>query len=179
MDIVELWRIYWPDWTPATIIAGFIGITVLMFPMLVRVKNKALSVGRFAAMLILLIWLYWVYASCVFCRSSYADYHYILKPLWSYELILKNHNRFMLHEILLNCIMLIPVGVLFPIAFDCKSLLDTTVFGFLCSFGIEVMQLCFKRGLFEWDDMLHNTIGVLAGFLVLKLVQKAYASLAK
>jgi glycopeptide antibiotics resistance protein len=36
--------------------------------------------------------------------------------------------------------------------------------GFLTSFTIELLQLILKRGLFEFDDMFHNTIGVGIGY---------------
>ncbi|MCR4690992.1 MAG: VanZ family protein [Lachnospiraceae bacterium] len=164
MDIAELWRIYWPTWTKAGTTAGIVLITLLMFPALVGCITKKLEKRRFTAMLFLLIWLYWVFASCVFYRSGYAEYHYILKPFWSYELAFGRGSRIMLQEILLNCCLLLPVGFLFPVAFDLKKPAITILFGFLCSAGIETMQLVMKKGLFEWDDMLHNTLGVVAGY---------------
>ena len=38
--------------------------------------------------------------------------------------------------------------------------------GGLMSASIECMQLVFRRGLFEWDDILHNSIGCMAGCLL-------------
>ena len=35
--------------------------------------------------------------------------------------------------------------------------------GILISAVIEVSQLVFMRGLFEWDDMIHNRIGCMVG----------------
>jgi glycopeptide antibiotics resistance protein len=36
--------------------------------------------------------------------------------------------------------------------------------GFLTSLSIELLQLVLKRGLFEFDDMFHNTFGVILGY---------------
>jgi len=32
------------------------------------------------------------------------------------------------------------------------------------SFGIEVIQLVFKLGLFEFDDVFHNVLGAVIGY---------------
>jgi glycopeptide antibiotics resistance protein len=37
--------------------------------------------------------------------------------------------------------------------------------GFLISLTIEILQLVTKRGLFEFDDIFHNTLGVAIGEL--------------
>lgn len=47
--------------------------------------------------------------------------------------------------------------------------------GLLISVCIEVVQLVFHRGLFEFDDMFHNTLGTLIGigiFLFVSVVGK-------
>ena len=169
MDIVELWRIYWPDWTQQTILAGVVLVSIVCFPQLVRLMQKKIKWISFLSSGMLLTWLYWVYASCVLCRNSYEDYHYNLQLFWSYAFMKQYPHSYMLQEILMNMVMLLPVGVLFPIAFDCHKAWLVTLFGFLCSAGIELLQLVCKKGLFEWDDMIHNTIGVVAGFLLVRL----------
>ena len=37
------------------------------------------------------------------------------------------------------------------------------VIGILVSAIIEFSQLIFMRGLFEWDDMIHNGLGCMVG----------------
>lgn len=37
---------------------------------------------------------------------------------------------------------------------------------------IEVCQLIFMRGLFEWDDILHNGLGCMVGCLVVSIFKK-------
>ena len=39
------------------------------------------------------------------------------------------------------------------------------MFGVLISAVIETSQLIFMRGLFEWDDMIHNGLGCMVGCL--------------
>ena len=38
--------------------------------------------------------------------------------------------------------------------------------GILISAVIEVSQLVFMRGLFEWDDMIHNGVGCMFGGMI-------------
>ena len=44
--------------------------------------------------------------------------------------------------------------------------------GALISAAIEVSQLIFRRGLFEWDDMFHNSFGCLFGCLIANAVME-------
>jgi glycopeptide antibiotics resistance protein len=81
--------------------------------------------------------------------------------------------------------MLLPEGVLLPIALNdykcnCKRQVQpleksknfratgffcqVALLGFLTSLSIELLQLVLKRGLFEFDDMFHNTLGVIIGY---------------
>ena len=47
-----------------------------------------------------------------------------------------------------------------------------TVCGFCLSLFVESMQLIFKVGSFDVDDMLLNTVGAGLGFLVYRTVQR-------
>jgi glycopeptide antibiotics resistance protein len=40
------------------------------------------------------------------------------------------------------------------------------------SFSIEVIQLVFKMGLFEFDDMFHNVLGAVIGYGLWKVRRK-------
>ena len=75
----------------------------------------------------------------------------------------------LLQEILLNCILLMPVGCLLPLIYAYKVRLRTTfAIGFGISAVIEVSQLVFCRGLFEWDDMIHNSLGCMFGCVLME-----------
>ena len=52
------------------------------------------------------------------------------------------------------------MGILLPVVTGHKIRWRTAFFiGILISAVIEVSQFVFMRGLFEWDDMIHNGIG--------------------
>ena len=68
-------------------------------------------------------------------------------------------------------------GLVLPFAFYKRlSWWKGLVIGFLLSAVIETLQFVLCRGLFEFDDMIHNGLGcmlgcVLAGFLFQKLLE--------
>lgn len=70
----------------------------------------------------------------------------------------------MLEEILLNMILLAPAGFLLPSVFHKKIVwYKAFLMGVGFSTLIEVSRLLLCRGLFEWDDILHNALGAMAG----------------
>ncbi|MGF0019751.1 VanZ family protein [Sporofaciens sp. SGI.106] len=89
-----------------------------------------------------------------------------LVPFWSYS-----HPELSI-EILLNYVLFIPLGVLLYLCFGEKLGLRVFIAGFLLSALIELIQLTFKIGVFEFDDMIGNTIGCLIGAVVGKLIRK-------
>ena len=86
-----------------------------------------------------------------------------------------NHSQGLLIENLLNMILLLPVGILLPVILDSR-LRTSMVFliGVVISAVIELSQLIFQRGLFEWDDMLHNGFGYMLGCLVMNAAMKKW-----
>ena len=89
-----------------------------------------------------------------------------LTPLWSYS-----HPELRI-EILLNYVLFIPLGVLLYLCFGEKFGLRVVLAGFLLSASIEIVQLVFRIGVFEFDDMIGNTIGCLVGAVVGKTTKE-------
>ena len=83
-----------------------------------------------------------------------------LVPFWSYS-----HPELRM-EIVLNYMLFIPLGFLLYLCFGEKYGLRVVIAGFLLSALIELIQLTFKIGVFEFDDMIGNTIGCLIGAVV-------------
>ena len=89
-----------------------------------------------------------------------------LVPFWSYS-----HPELRM-EIVLNYILFIPLGCLLHLCFGEKFGLRGVLIGFLLSVSIEIIQLLFNIGLFEFDDMIGNTVGCLIGAVIGKLIRK-------
>lgn len=70
-------------------------------------------------------------------------------------------------EIFQNFIMLIPLGILIPSTFKyLRGPVRTTLAGLVLSVAIELAQIIFKRGYFDVDDIIFNTLGALTGYIL-------------
>ena len=83
-----------------------------------------------------------------------------LVPFWSYS-----HPELRM-EIVLNYLLFMPLGLLLYMCFGEKWGLKVVLIGFLLSATVELIQLTFKIGVFEFDDMIGNTVGCLVGAMV-------------
>ena len=110
-----------------------------------------------------LVFLGIVFGSTVFTRTGSVR-QYELIPFWSWSAILRYHDMELLKENLLNCILLLPAGALLPLIMNHKvKWQHALAFGVVVSAVIESSQLIMMRGLFEWDDMIHNGLGCMVG----------------
>ena len=111
-------------------------------------------------------WLFLTLSSTVLSRFPFVGQHLELHLFWSY----RAHSKELLKENFLNVFLLMPVGVLLPclrVGFG-----RTALFGSLWSLMIETLQLITQRGLFELDDIFHNTVGVVIGYLIYLLLRR-------
>lgn len=148
-------------------------LCVLLYLLRNKIKDITVdrkTVFRSIALGLLAAYLFLVFSTTVFARPTYARPHYNLMPFWSYVSIYHG-SRSLLTEDLSNVVMLMPVGVLMPLIWQTR-LKRTVFYGFLISFTIELLQLVFRKGLWEFDDLFHNTLGVLIGYGISKIFQK-------
>ena len=115
--------------------------------------------------MILLIFLGIVFGSTVFARQPKDYREYKLELFWSWKEVFHGHQE-LLKENLLNILLLSPAGFLLPSLFHKKlPWWFGLLVGLIISAGIEIGQLVLCRGLFEWDDMVHNSLGCMLGLL--------------
>lgn len=71
-------------------------------------------------------------------------------------------------QVLTNTMLYIPMGYLLPYTFERlrRKKRWTVVICFLISFFTENIQLMFKRGFYDLDDMFFNTLGGFIGYLM-------------
>lgn len=111
-----------------------------------------------------------LYASLVLSRPITSEHQLNLKFLWTLKHVLSGEYKYNT-EIILNLLMLAPVGFLLPII-QRISLTRIACIGFLISMSIEVLQCVSRTGLAELDDVFYNTISVLIGFGLYKVFSK-------
>jgi glycopeptide antibiotics resistance protein len=171
--------------------AAFIAIVSTVIAALLRRHGK-LSKTQAVALVLLITYIFLVFSSTVFSRTPMEDYSYELVPFWSYREILRAAGESgvqfwrieLFWEDILNVFMLMLEGVLLPVVLNTEKCNDkrqsqppeksenagptgfckVVLWGFLTSLSIELLQLVLKRGLFEFDDMFHNTFGVIIGY---------------
>lgn len=90
-----------------------------------------------------------------------------LIPFWSYSAIKRGETQ-LIEENLMNVLAFVPVGLLLAIGLKKAKCWQVVSIGGLVSVIVELLQFHFKRGLCEFDDCLHNMIGGLLGYLLIK-----------
>lgn len=141
------------------------GVIVTIITKRFKSKKQSVVIG------LILTYLTLVFSSTILMRTT-TEHYYELVPFWSYIEIC-NGNKAFIYENALNVLMLMPVGVLLAIGFDIRKK-HVIVTGMVISLTIEVIQLVTRRGLFEFDDILHNSLGCLIGYVVFKAVSKSW-----
>ncbi|MCR4766634.1 MAG: VanZ family protein [Saccharofermentans sp.] len=123
------------------------------------------KISKRFALSILLPYLFLVIISTVITRRVNTEQHLILSPFWTIKTILLGGQAkvWLVKEVVLNILMLMPVGVLSPLIFEKRKILCSIFVGTGISLLIEVLQFCFYRGHAEIDDLIFNTFGVLIG----------------
>ena len=172
--IISCFINYLPKWTAAQFV--LFGLVCIAFYVLLIVVSKKKNYNAFKVTLVFLlaVYLILVYSSAVFSRDivNTSSEGRVLLPFWSYKLPMKFYPKQMAKEIIMNVLMLMPIGMVFNIILTKKSFALTVMSGFLCSLSIELLQLLMHRGFFEFDDLMHNTLGTAIGWLLMFSVTK-------
>ena len=124
-----------------------------------KYRKKMEAFGMF----LLLAYVGIAFSWTVFCRTIKPRQYYGLVPFWSYRAIRQGATS-LISENLLNVLLLLPTGFLYPLAMGQASAKKSILFGMSCSLLIELLQLILKSGLPEFDDVFHNTIGAALGY---------------
>lgn len=99
---------------------------------------------------------------------------YPFRTIFTYIIGYNSNNKIpFIINIIGNIVVLMPFGFLLPLAFKKQlnrldKLLFATVTGILV---IEMLQLVFKVGVFDVDDIILNSMGVVIGFVILKVIE--------
>ncbi|MDO4272353.1 MAG: VanZ family protein [Eubacteriales bacterium] len=170
MDVFLIWQTHNRQWSEREILffSGFMLIAAVII--FLCVKEGRLKRSQAAAVIAFLFFLGIVFGSTVFTRLE-TERQYVLIPFWSWYKIIKEHDGVLFQENILNCILLMPVGILLPIIADhAVRLRNAFLMGVSLSSVIEICQLIFKRGLFEWDDIIHNGLGCMLGCMAMNCI---------
>lgn len=111
-------------------------------------------------------------------RKANTEYRMELSFLWEYRLALQGNIGWWI-QIFDNILLFVPMGWLYSAMRESKDGLrkekvwwKVIFFGVCASLAIELCQLVFKLGLFEFDDILNNTIGMMVGYWLHCLLER-------
>lgn len=103
----------------------------------------------------------------IFSREVSEEYKYNYHLFWSYKAD-DPFTHYYFWQNVWNVILFIPIGLLLPLAFKRCRWWTAFLLGFCFSCFIEILQLVSMRGFSELDDVFHNTLGCMIGFLMMK-----------
>ena len=146
---------------PPTMVIGVSLIVCTIVLLLFRVKTNYSIFVRQVSFCLLLGYIFLVLCTTIFYREETFEKRYYLHPLWSYSVL---YNK-LLAQIIMNVILFVPIGFFAGGALKKKHIWHAFGFGFILSLFIEVTQLISTRGVFNVDDIIHNTLGCMMGFL--------------
>ena len=175
---------------------AYIAAGVLLFSALLafagarlRLASRGVSaaVRYLLGLPILAVYAYGVLLQTIIGRTVGSEHKAELELFWSHReslsladgsLVVTNAS--LLEEILLNVLMFVPLGALLPFLLPRRlgegplilSGIGVGIVAGACSLAIELAQWRFNLGLFEFDDILNNTLGALLGFVLYRVVAR-------
>ena len=135
-------------------------ISIYFLEKKIHFKKKVVSYSIFFSYIL------FVFFFTVIGREASSGYQYNLELFWSYKRAFSEGSLVNLFGNSLNILLFIPFGICAFGIMDCS--MEKFVFvgciGMVLSLIIELLQLALKRGLFEFDDIFHNVIGMMLGY---------------
>lgn len=175
MNFKELYEIYWPQWDSNTVMMYVTILLVLTCCTIAIFNSKKFTFVQLICMEILEIYVLLVLFSTVFTRGEGTQFKYELELFWSYRRGIIECGEMIIRDIILNTLMLMPIGIIMPMIYRNmyrKVFLRIILIGFSVSCLIEILQLVLKRGFFEFDDLFHNTLGVIIGYVIYCIISQ-------
>lgn len=137
------------------------------------------TVGKLFFVLYVCFLVYFLLFSDWYGREGTATYTYNLTPFREIRRFLCNMDTIgyvgVFNNLIGNVVIFIPFG--FFVAMSCyrRRLWRSVMFGFLCSFLVELFQLATRVGSFDVDDMILNTFGAVVGYICFILWRFVFA----
>lgn len=137
-----------------------------------KITRKRLSKASLIVFILYIsVLIYFVFFSDRYGRlEGFVEYRYNLRPFMEIRRYLE-YNAYFTWENLVtnlagNILVFSPMGILIPIFMEKKvGLFYIAGASFLLSLFIETVQLVFRIGVFDVDDLIMNTLGGIIGYI--------------
>ncbi len=118
-----------------------------------------------------------LYIIALLCKTVVYRPHTVpnfeVYPFWSYIEGFRG-KTYIIAQNILNIVLFVPIGFLVTGVSRKLRWIIVLLIGGALSSTIEFLQQVFEKGVAEFDDVFHNTIGCLLGFLLLKGIQRFF-----
>ncbi len=140
------------------LISIFVGIIAYICWRKGQIKGNS-----FISLPLLAFYLSFVLTITIISRIPSITVQYNFIPFWSYKAIFSGEVK-LIAQVFWNVVLFIPIGILLMLFLITKHKSVIVLFlSLLLSSSIEVIQLVTHRGLFEFDDIVHNSLGAIIG----------------
>ena len=158
-------------------------LSVFCLGVVLFIAFKGLRTGfRWSSVLLLIEYIFLLFCSTVIFRPTGETRQYDFHPFWSYD------RPELLVENIMNVIVFIPVGMILGSLLRVKgswskygswfkvngSWLIVLLIGCSISITIEALQFCFLKGFSEVDDVMHNTVGCIMGYIIYSILVRIF-----
>lgn len=164
---------------PATVYEGLLSVFCLGVVIIIAFWGFRNGWRKIAG-LVLAEYVFLIHCSTVIFRTAADGNGHNFRPFWSYEAI-ENGRSELIAENVMNVVVFVPIGLLLGFFTQKaqntqKELWRTRIAripliigtGLIISVTIEAMQYFFHRGFAEVDDVIHNTVGCILGYILVK-----------
>ena len=168
---------YFPEIFVNRIIISVIAFAVFCAVSIFLYKKHKFNKLQCGAAILLSLYIVVLLYFTVVGRYSHEEYEYQINFFTSYRWFFQYNGEQVLRQLLINFVMLMPVGFLLPVVIKAKHKhLITMALSLLLTVFIETMQLITKCGSFEIDDIINNFIGAVIGMMLYALCSKLIKS---
>ncbi|MDO5292516.1 MAG: VanZ family protein [bacterium] len=127
--------------------------------------EKKVRVVRLLWWAVLICYVIVVIGATLMGRSGFWQNTKIMPLFYSYLEAWVNFSTSSWRNIILNICMFVPLGFWLPVGMKkFRCFWKTYLTGFAFTMLIELTQLLLKRGIFELDDIMNNTLGTMIGY---------------
>ena len=148
---------------------AFLGGSIFFLLYMIWLKRSNITIGwrQIVFGIAWTLYLIFLFGSTLLNRKIGIAYGVELELFWSYKHAIKTGEMSLVWQMFNNVLVFIPWGIFWAeISKTMKKMLWNVWSAFLASLFIEEMQLIFKCGLFEFDDIFHNVLGGVVGFVI-------------
>ena len=154
-------------------------LSVFCLGVVLFIAFKGVRTGfRWSSVLLLIEYIFLLFCSTVIFRPTGEIRQYNFHPFWSYQAI-QDGREDLLAENIMNVVVFIPVGLMLGSFLRVKgsstseatksmTWLMVAIIGCGISVTIESLQFFLMRGFSEVDDVMHNTLGCILGYILVK-----------